>query len=203
MSEGWGPLNIVRPPQSPRKMAALLNQPTKPAQSKESAPEIMSYRQRLYDRETLMLPNEPWNPAARLAQVRTSRQLPPRWVAADPQAGVARGARDTRPDPRERAAAVVGAAAAPHRHLAPADSRLPLPMRPRRAQMRDNYDRLVQELGVSPRGTTRRAAEPPVQLPRVPQGRQWKQPGDQSSRKSPPPGAQTARERRVGYGRGF
>ena len=29
---------------------------------------VLSYRQRLYDRETLMLPNEPWNPAARLAQ---------------------------------------------------------------------------------------------------------------------------------------
>ena len=50
---------------------ALLNQPPKATQSKESAPEVLSYRQRLYDRETLMLPNEPWNPAARLAQVRS------------------------------------------------------------------------------------------------------------------------------------
>jgi hypothetical protein len=44
---------------------------TKPSKSKgESAPEVLSYRQRLYDRETLMLANEPWNPAQRLAQVR-------------------------------------------------------------------------------------------------------------------------------------
>ena len=50
-------------------MSALINSKPSATVSKESAPEVLSYRQRLYDRETLMLPNEPWNPAARLAQV--------------------------------------------------------------------------------------------------------------------------------------
>ena len=54
-------------------MTALLNERLETTKSKESAPEVLSYRQRLYDRETLMLPNEPWNPAARLAQVRARR----------------------------------------------------------------------------------------------------------------------------------
>ena len=49
--------------------SGLLNERPKATKSKESAPEVLSYRQRLYDRETLMLPSEPWNPAARLAQV--------------------------------------------------------------------------------------------------------------------------------------
>ena len=42
--------------------SALHNKPLAPTRPKESAPEVLSYRQRLYDRETLMLPNEPWNP---------------------------------------------------------------------------------------------------------------------------------------------
>ena len=49
--------------------SGLLNTAPKATKSKESAPEVLSYRQRLYDRETLMLANEPWNPAQRLAQV--------------------------------------------------------------------------------------------------------------------------------------
>ena len=53
-------------------MSALLNEPLRPTKPKEAAPEILSYRRALYERETLMLPDEPWNPAARLAQVRAS-----------------------------------------------------------------------------------------------------------------------------------
>ena len=93
-----------------------------PTKSREHAPEVLSYRQRLYDRETLMMPNEPWNPAQRLAQ------------------------------------------------------------------MRDNYDKLVAELGVSPRGPKHRGASIPpptgedTKLPRVPQSRTWTQPGGRSGR---------------------
>ena len=57
-------------------MSALINSKPSATVSKESAPEVLSYRQRLYDRETLMLPNEPWNPAARLAQV-SDAHVPP------------------------------------------------------------------------------------------------------------------------------
>jgi hypothetical protein len=53
-------------------MSALINKPLVPTKPSEKAPEVLSYRQRLYDRETLMLPNEPWNPSDRLSQVRTS-----------------------------------------------------------------------------------------------------------------------------------
>ena len=110
-----------------------------PTKSREHAPEVLSYRQRLYDRETLMMPNEPWNPAQRLAQ------------------------------------------------------------------MRDNYDKLVAELGVSPRGPKHRGASIPpptgedTKLPRVPQSRTWTQPG---GRTSPSKGSQSARGpgRPVGYG---
>ena len=73
--------------------------------------------------------------------------------------------------------------------------------------MRDNYDKLVLELGVSPRGTARRGgaaaaaavADGPVHLPRVPQSRTWTQPG---GRTSPSKGSQSARGpgRPVGYG---
>ncbi len=60
--------------------SGLLNERPKATQSKEAAPEVLSYRQRLYDRETLMLPNEPWNPAARLAQVRARARGTGAWV---------------------------------------------------------------------------------------------------------------------------
>ena len=77
--------------------------------------------------------------------------------------------------------------------------------------MRDNYDRLVMELGVSPRGAARREgalrrdgllSTEPVQLPRVPQSRHWAQgSGGGAHKLSTSTGAHTARERRVGYGR--
>lgn len=147
---------------------ALLNQPPKATRSKESAPEVLSYRQRLYDRETLMLPNEPWDPAARLAQVRSRCHV---WVWRACACGRARSLTCM---PR----------------LAPP------------SQMRDNYDRLVMELGVSPRGAARRAGGSslePVQLPRVPQGRHWAQGCGSVGKSSSSSGAQSAR--RVGYGR--
>ena len=58
-------------------MSALLNAPLAPTKPREKAPEVLSYRQRLYDKETLMLPNESWNPAARLAQARRADRRPP------------------------------------------------------------------------------------------------------------------------------
>ena len=57
--------------------SALLNAPPQATKSKESAPEVLSYRQRLYDRETLMLPNEPWNPAAFFRPGATGRTARP------------------------------------------------------------------------------------------------------------------------------
>ena len=73
--------------------------------------------------------------------------------------------------------------------------------------MRDNYDRLVLELGVSPRGGARNrgpvvagGGSDSVQLPRVPQSRHWE--AGAARRKSPTNGAASAREsRKVGYGR--
>ena len=56
----------------PETTSALFNQPMKRTVSNEAAPPIMKMRQRLYDNETMMVPNEPWNPAARLAQMRDS-----------------------------------------------------------------------------------------------------------------------------------
>ena len=52
----------------PESNSALLNAPMRKTVSKEKAPPIMKMRQRLYEPDTLMLPNEPWNPAARLLE---------------------------------------------------------------------------------------------------------------------------------------
>jgi len=53
----------------------------------------------------------------------------------------------------------------------------------RLAQMRENYDRLVLQLGVSPRGGARGGVvDPSVRLPRVPAGRHWPAAGSQSAR---------------------
>ena len=66
--------------------------------------------------------------------------------------------------------------------------------------MRDNYDRLVLELGVSPRGKGGGGGgSESVQLPRVPQSRHWE--AGASRKKSPTLGSQSARSRPVGYGR--
>ncbi len=54
-------------------MSAPLNPKPPPGRPKEAGPEVLSYRRALYERDA-MLPNEPWNPAARLAQVRPSGQ---------------------------------------------------------------------------------------------------------------------------------
>ncbi|KAL1514615.1 hypothetical protein AB1Y20_003709 [Prymnesium parvum] len=83
--------------------SALFNAPMKPTKPKETAPQILTFRRRLYEPDSLMPANDQWNPAARLAD------------------------------------------------------------------MRDNYDRLIVELGVSPRGSGGHSAR----LPRVPASRQW------------------------------
>ena len=44
--------------------------PQKTPHKTEHAPPILSYRQRLYERDTLMVPSEPWNPKLRMEQVR-------------------------------------------------------------------------------------------------------------------------------------
>ena len=156
--------------------SALINQPPKPTKSKESAPEVLSYRQRLYDRETLMLANEPWNPAQRLAQVcllllqrrgggAVCMPARPRRAHRDEPCDVY-GNLQTSMSTRVRVYCCVGrplgvvhairvpplflltrcVSCAAHFPLAPTRLR----------QMRDNYDRLVLELGVSPRGSARR-----------------------------------------------
>jgi hypothetical protein len=62
------------------------------------------------------------------------------------------------------------------------------------SQMRENYDRLVLELGVSPRGSARHGAAAAaadaaaVRLPRVPQSRHWE------AGKGSPAGSQSARK---------
>ena len=68
-------------------------------------------------------------------------------------------------------------------------------------QMRENYDRLVHELGVSPRGSVRRSGNA-VHLPRVPQSRHWQggASGSQSARKAPTD-AGALEPRKVGYGK--
>ena len=75
---------------------------------------------------------------------------------------------------------------------------MPLPVP---GQMRKNYDRLVVDLGASPRG--RNSSTVPVegvQLPKVPQIRPWQHGQRQSLERAA--GAQTDRgPRRVGYGR--
>ena len=48
----------------------MLEEPPKTTYSAEHAPPILSYRQRLYERDTLMISNEPWNPKLRMEQVR-------------------------------------------------------------------------------------------------------------------------------------
>ncbi|KAL3927471.1 MAG: hypothetical protein SGPRY_002809 [Prymnesium sp.] len=83
---------------------AIFNTPMKPTKPKQAALSVLSIRRRMYDNESLMIPNDQWNPATRLSQ------------------------------------------------------------------MRENYDRLVFELGVSPRGSERHA-----RLPRVPANRSWQQ----------------------------
>ena len=65
--------------------------------------------------------------------------------------------------------------------------------------MRDNYDRLVMELGVNPR-STRGAAHTggeSLQLPRVPQSRHWEA---GKCKTSPTRGSQSARSHPVGFG---
>jgi len=48
----------------------MLEEPPKTTYSAEHAPPILSYRQRLYERDTLMISNEPWNPKLRMEQMR-------------------------------------------------------------------------------------------------------------------------------------
>ena len=69
LSEGDLLVVVASRTEMPESNSALLNAPMRKTVSKEKAPPIMKMRQRLYEPDTLMLPNEPWNPAARLLEM--------------------------------------------------------------------------------------------------------------------------------------